>query len=149
MSTLLICPSGAVSQVLDRLGLAADDATEATTVVTWSPADVAPTATRRVVTVGRPAGALGAAVSRVLSRSVIGRNVLRLTPWDAGRRMARAALRDEQVRAAAASADLIVAVERDGILTAWKAARRWSRPDTHAVYGAAAATALLRQRSAG
>ena len=113
-------------------------------------ADVAPAAaTLRVVTVGRPSGRLGASVSRMLSRSVIGRNLLRLTPWDGGRRMARAALREERVRRAAASADLIVAVERDGILTAWKAARRWSRPDAHAVYGVAAATALLRQRSAG
>ena len=65
--------------------------------------------------------------------------------------LSRERMRDheERVRRAAASADLIVAVERDGILTAWKAARRWSRPDAHAVYGVAAATALLRQRSAG
>lgn len=144
MTIMLICPSGAVAQVLDRLGLSEADDGPAVTVVTWGPADVGPGSTRAILTLGPPSPTTPAFV-RTLSRSVVGRNLLRLTPLDGGRRLARVAVRENRFRQAAAEADLIVAVERDGILAAWKAGRRWARPNADVVYGVAAADALLRR----
>ncbi len=148
MNTVVICPSGVVSQVLARLALPGPEGAGTTTVVSSKAADVRPEAGLQVLTMGRPLGKAAERATRALSGSVVGRNILRLTPWDGGRRLARAARRDTRVRAACSGADLIVAVERDGILTAWTAARRWAEPSASVVYGVAAADALLRQARA-
>ena len=149
MNTVVICPSGGVSQVLERLALPGPEGAGDTTVISWNDADVRSDARLRLFTLGRPLGAVAQRATRALSSSVVGRNILRLTPWDGGRRLARAARHDAGVRSACADASLIVAVERDGILTAWTAARRWAQPSATVVYGVAAADALLKQARAG
>lgn len=141
MNIVLIVPSGAASAALDRLAL--DGASEHATVITWDAPDAA-AQTHDVITVGRPLPAVSRRISAALGANAIGRNVLRLTPLDGGRRLARAALRDARVRAAVGAADLIVVLERDGILTGWKATRRWARESAQAVYGIAPADTLLK-----
>ena len=76
-------------------------------------------------------------------------NLQRITPLDGGRRMARRALRDARVREAVVTADLVAVLERDGILTGWRAQRRWARPATPVVFGAAPAETILKAMRAG
>jgi len=45
------------------------------------------------------------------------------------------------------TADLIVVLERDGILTGWRAIQRLARPDARAVNGIAPARALIDARA--
>lgn len=139
MNVVLITPSGAAEVAVERLGLSggADDVT----IVSASPADAA--AGGKLSHLRLPEAMPGSSgLARRLRRSAIGRNLIRLSPWDDGRRLAAAARRSDRFRTAAAEADLIVALDRDAILTAWTAARRWARPDAHVVFGAAPAEAL-------
>lgn len=136
MRLLLIAPSGAVAAALDSLQISRDDHVDVVTATT-SDAD----GTRIVL--GPSALPSKGRVAAVLQRSVIGRNLLRLTPLDGGRRFAKAANRSRDFQASAAEADLIVALERDAILTAWKALRSSTRPGARGVHGLAPARALL------
>lgn len=145
MNVVLIAPSGGIAAPLERLGLLTrDDAT--VTAITWSPADVAEGV--EVVALGRPVSAPARAVTRLLSTNAIGRNLLRLTPLDGGRRLARVALKDPRVQAAFRGADLIAVLERDGILTGWKGTRRWAPAQAPSVYGLAPAETLLKTLTA-
>lgn len=84
----------------------------------------------------------GGRLSRALAGSAIGRNLLRLTPWDGGRRFARAVRRDATASETLRAADLVVALERDAVLAAWNASHRGPHPP-RAVFGLAAADAAL------
>ncbi|MEL5992050.1 hypothetical protein ACOKGD_10910 [Microbacterium phosphatis] len=145
MNLVIIAPSGAVRSALERLPLR--DADQVTVISAASP-DVESTAVRALV-FPAPLGRIGSALERVLAASVIGRNLQRLTPLDGGRRMARVALRSTAVRDAVAQADLVAVLERDGILTGWRARRRWAREETPAVFGAAPAETILKGMRAG
>lgn len=80
-------------------------------------------------------------------RSPLGRNLIRVTPLDRSRRLWRAARSDHRLRAILSTADIVVALDRDAILTVWKLARmrdadaRWD-----AVYGGPAALFALKNR---
>lgn len=146
MDILVICPSGAVAAPLERLQLLGDR-TERVTVVTWDAPDTDDI--DLAITLGKPVSALSQRISRMLSSSAPGRNLLRLTPLDGGRRLARAAREDPRLAEAARTADLLVVLERDGILTGWRATRRWLPASAQAVYGLAPAETLLKiQRAA-
>jgi hypothetical protein len=138
----VISPSGAVAGTLERLGLA-DSSVDRTVIVSWSQPDVAAHGLRESIMLGRPDAGPARAIRAALSGSAIGRNVLRLSPLDGGRRLARAARRDGRLREAASTADLIVVTERDGVLTGWLAARKWAPRSAQAVYGIAAADTVL------
>jgi len=145
---IVISPSGAVAGTLERLGLV-DSSVDQTVIVSWSQPDVAAHGTRELIVLGGTDAGPARAIRAVLSGSAIGRNVLRLSPLDGGRRLARAARRDGRLRAAAATADLIVVTERDGVLTGWLAARTWAPRSAQAVYGIAAADTVLTAARAG
>lgn len=140
MNIVLIAPSGSLAPTLDRLELLPEDTV---TVVTWSPPDTDRSAPIDAIVLERPVSDIAHAVTATLSTSVIGRNLLRLTWLDGGRRLARHALRDARVRGAVSRADLVAVLERDGILTGWHAVRRWARDTVPAAYGPAAAHTLL------
>ncbi len=145
MKLVVIAPSGVVRSALDRLAMGHADEV---TVVSSVPADVGSPAVRALV-FPAAVGSWGMAIRWLLSSSVIGRNLQRLTPLDGGRRMARTALRSDDVRAAVADSDLVAVLERDGILTGWKAQRRWARDETPVVFGAAPAETILKVMRAG
>jgi hypothetical protein len=145
---IVISPSGAVAGTLERLGLL-DSSADHTVIVSWSQPDVAAHGSRELITLGRPDAGPARAIRGALSGSAIGRNVLRISPLDGGRRLARAARRDGRLREAAATADLIVVTERDGVLTGWLAARRWAPRSAQAVYGIAAADTVIAAARAG
>ncbi|MGV9195201.1 hypothetical protein ACQ143_12720 [Microbacterium sp. MC2] len=145
MNVVLIAPSGAVGSALDRFELADGDRV---TVVSAVPIDIQTSAVDTVV-FPTAMGPVGSAFARFLSSSVLGRNLQRITPLDGGRRMARRALRDARVREAVVTADLVAVLERDGILTGWRAQRRWARPATPVVFGAAPAETILKALRAG
>ena len=139
MNIVLFAPSGAVAAALQQL--APDPETDHVTVVSRSTPD-AGTGVHEIVL--RPAlSGLTRRAERALGGSAAGRNLLRLSPLDPGRRFSGAARRDGELRERIAEADLIVALERDGILAAWKGVRRWGRTDANAVYGIAPARTLL------
>lgn len=139
MNIVLFAPSGSVASALEQL--APDPESDHLTVVSRSTPD-AGTGVRAIVL--RPAlSALSRRAERALGGSAAGRNLLRLSPLDSGRRFSGAARHDQELRERVAEADLIVALERDGILAAWKSVRRWARADAKAVYGIAPARTLL------
>lgn len=135
MKIVLISASGAVEVAVERLEV------DQITVVSAAPADVSDSSIDRIQLIGaeRKPTRLGLR----LRRGAIGRNVLRLSPWDEGRRLAATARKNQQFQAVVSDADMIVALDRDAILTAWTAARRWASPDAHVVFGIAPAEALL------
>lgn len=144
MNLVIIAPSGAVRSAMARLAL---EDTDHVTVISSAPPDVESSAVRSLV-FSVALGPAGAMLMRVLSRTPVGRNLARLTPLDGGRRMARVALRSAAVHDAIRRADLVAVLERDGILTGWKAQRRWAQEDTPAVFGAAPAeTTLIGMRA--
>ena len=143
MKVALLAPSGTVAAALERLLEVAQDEDE---FILISAAQATP-AGIDVVRVGSDGLPPRNAITRALSRSAVGRNLLRLTPWDGGRRFARAVGRDQRARASVQRSDLVVALERDSILAAWRAGRGRS-PSPRAVYGVAAARAMVsRERS--
>lgn len=138
MNVVLFVPSGAVESALRQLD--PDPDRDRVTVVSRSAPDAAGVRTILL----RPAWlALTRRAERALAGSAAGRNLLRLSPLDPGRRFAGAADRDRELRRRIAEADLIVALERDGILAAWKGVRRSADAEAKAVYGIAAARTLL------
>lgn len=144
---VLVSPSGSIFKSLAELGLD-DPAAEARpelTVLCWEAgAGEAPS-----IAVGHDdsatlSGRLRRAVQRALSGSAAGRNLFRLTPWDGGSRMWRAVRRSPAARQALREAGLIVAVERDSILTAWKSVHSSLARDAAAVYGLPSARTVLK-----
>lgn len=143
MRCLIISPSGAVRGALDRLGLL-DSSDDRTVVISSFQQDVGGSVSLESIVLSRPSSTLRRRLTRALSGTPAGRNLLRLSPLDEGRRLARAARVDQRVREAASAADLIIVTERDGVLTGWLAARTWAPSSTPAVYGIAAGEALLK-----
>lgn len=145
---VLVSPSGSVFKNIAELGLEQGDGTPELTVLAWSAGD-APGEVR-AIPVSRDdsatlSGRLRRAVDRALSGSAAGRNLFRLTPWDGGRRMWRAVRRNPAAFQALRDADLIVAVERDAILTAWKSVHSLAAPGAAAVYGLPSARTILAE----
>ncbi|MEJ1087403.1 hypothetical protein WDU99_03625 [Microbacterium sp. Mu-80] len=143
MNILLFSQTGAFTAALESLQI--DLVCDQATLVTATATDV-DAAMPTTITLGAKALPARGRMSVALDRSVIGRNVKRLTPLDGGRRFTRAARRNADLRRAASNADLIVALERDTVLAAWTALHKWSRPGTRGVYGLAPARALLTSR---
>lgn len=142
MKIALLAPSGTAAAALERLLEVAQEDDEFILIGAVTAASPGPD----IVRVGADGLPPRNAITRALSRSAVGRNLLRLTPWDGGRRFARAVGRG-QARAALQHSDLVVALERDGILAAWRAGRGRS-PAPRALYGIAAARAMVsRDRS--
>lgn len=84
-------------------------------------------------------------VSAFFDRSVIGRTLVRLSPADGGARLRRRVRRSAAARSALARADVIVACQRDALLTVWTACRRRGE-SVLGLYGTAAGLAELRRR---
>lgn len=146
---VLVSPSGAVLDNLAELGLdtSAGAPEHEVTVLTWERHEAAGV---RTIALGRDdsgtmSGRLRRAAQRLLSGSAAGRNLFRLTPWDGGRRLWRAARATPAAVQACREADLIVAVERDAILTVWKCARSRIAPRAVAVYGLPSARTVLEE----
>jgi hypothetical protein len=101
------------------------------------------------ISVPRPTGLSGRLISS-LSTSALLMEMLRITPLDPGAVFWRVTRRNPRVLAAIASADLIVAPEREGVFAAWQWARRAARRgrNTPAVFGYPAARAQLARMSA-
>lgn len=136
MRIVVIAPSGAVDAALAQLPLNAQDAV---LLVTRAEPDRAMPAAILRPTLRR----LTLWADRVLGGSALGRNVVRILPVDAGRRFASAARRSRRLRDELARAELIIVLEREGILTGWRAAR--SAPTARAVYGLPAARGSLAE----
>lgn len=86
------------------------------------------------------------AAERLLGGSAAGRTLLRITPADRGVRLARRVRRVAVAREALATAEVLVASERDAVLTVWRAARRAPGSVT-AVVGLPALAAIIRRRA--
>ena len=140
MIVLLIAPNGSVASAIESLPLPADGAHEVIVVAAESTDHPGST----TVLLGADSLPGRGRFARALAQSVVGRNLQRLTPADGGRRFYRAARKKHEFRSAARRADLIVALERDGILTAWSALHKDALPTARGVYGIAPATALLK-----
>lgn len=145
---VLVSPSGSAIGSLKDLNLdsPASVAEHTVVVLTWAAVPAPPHV--RVLAVG--ADRLGTVVdrirtvlSRALSGSAAGRNFLRLTPFDGGRRMWRAVRHRPEAVVELRRAELIVAIDRDGILTSWKSVHSALAPRSAAVYGVPAARASL------
>jgi hypothetical protein len=137
MKIALIAPSGAVASALNQLEL--DSELDEVVVVS----SVAPDSHIRSAIISPSLQGLSRRAERVLGGSVLGRNALRLSPLDAGRRFAGAFRRGTAVRQQIEDVDLIVVLERDGILAGWQAVRRWAPAHARAVYGLPPAQAIL------
>ena len=140
-NVVLVAPSGRVAEILGRLGLPGEGTS--VSVVSWSAPDV-DNAAVETAAVGAPPSSAEASIVRALAGSPAGRNLLRLLPWDGGRKLRRAVKSNARARALLSAADIVVVTERDGILTGWHAAHRWAAPSTEVVYGVAAADTLVQ-----
>ncbi|MEZ7754633.1 hypothetical protein O5Y58_03860 [Microbacterium paraoxydans] len=142
MNILLLSPGGAFASALESLPLDRDrDRVTLVTAVASDAQDASP-----LIRLGAAALPSRSRLARALESSVIGRNIKRLSPLDGSRRFAAAARRSAELRRAVAQADLIVALERDSVLAAWKALHGWAPAGTRGVFGLAPARALLTSR---
>lgn len=139
MKILLLSPAGSFASSIESLKV--DGSIDRATGVSASGSDAG--GAIEVLELGARSLPPRHRVAALLDRSVIGRNVKRLTPLDGGLRFAAAARRHPQFRTAVREADLIVALERDAVLAGWTALRRWGRPEARGVFGLAPARALL------
>lgn len=139
MKIVLIAPSGAVASALDQLDTVPDQ-DEIVVSARVSPDTYVP-----FIIVTPSLQALTARAETMLSGSVAGRNIQRLTPLDRGRRFAAATRHSKKMRDHVAAADMIVVLERDGLLAGWLAARKWAPKHARAVYGVAPAQAILAE----
>lgn len=142
MRVVLIAPSGSVALALNQLRV--DEADDEIVVVSRS----APDAEVPSVLISPAFRNITTRMESWLSGSALGRNMQRLSPFDAGRRFAGAARRNRTFRNSIANADVIAVLERDGILAGWQAARRWAPSHAHAVYGVAPAQAIITAAAA-
>ncbi|MEV8172859.1 hypothetical protein [Microbacterium sp. NPDC077486] len=135
MKTVLLAPSGVVASSLGQLALprTTDDLFAVAAESVDAPIDAVTLRLRGAELIRRVEGTLGG--------SPAGRMLVRLSPLDRGRRFAAAVRGDAEARRRIAEADLIVVLERDGLLAGWKAAHRWAAPHASVVYGLAAARA--------
>ncbi|WP_406249600.1 hypothetical protein ACI7YT_06255 [Microbacterium sp. M] len=137
MKIILIAPSGAVSTAFEQLPLQESDDTLVLSRVLPDAGD------RSLVLTPSLSRATDWA-ERTLGGSVIGRNVLRLTVLDAGRRFAGATRRSRSLRPEFDGADLIVVLERNGLLAGWHASRGPARR-ARVVYGIPAARGVISE----
>lgn len=142
MRIVVVSPSGAALTGLGQLHQ------PITSFVTWSDTHVSPQDDPdddiAILRIERPRpGRLAERVTPRLKGSAAGRNLLRLTPWDPGRSFARRAAHDQALRDALAGADLVIAAERDAILTVWRFGRAYAPDSARLIYGLAAASNLL------
>ena len=135
MKIMLFAPSGAVSSAIDQIAPGTDDE-----IVVIS--RVKPDADVRAAVITPALTGMTRWAERVLGGSAAGRNLLRITPLDAGRRFAGATRRSRRLREELADTALIVVLDRDGILAGWHAARR-AAPQVPAVYGIPAGRGAL------
>lgn len=144
MNIVLISPAGSVLSNLTETGLT-PGGPDSAVVLVW---DDAPRTVQDadVISVGRPPGPLHKRLVPLLVRSALGRNLLRVSPLDGGRRMWRATRRNPAAVEALRTADLIVAVEREAILTGWRSARSLASADCDAVYGMPAGRAIITRQ---
>lgn len=142
MRILVICPSGAVESAIRRM-VQSGDGVQNLTIVSGAPLDIEPRNSVEELRLAVPRNDVTARWTRRLGATALGRNALRLTPLDGGRRFAAAFRRRTDTRLAAAQADLIVVLERDGILAGWQAAHRWAAPATGVVFGLPAAESVI------
>lgn len=95
----------------------------------------------------RSQGPLARRIERWGRGSVLGRNVIRITPLDRSRRLWRAAKHDRVLSELVRNADVVVALDRDAVLTVWKLSRLRDLGDSwDAVYGGAAALFAVKNR---
>lgn len=144
MRILLLSPTGSFANAIDSLKITESSDTANGVSAIASDADDSLT----VLRLGDRALPPQNRLSALLDRSVVGRNLKRLTRLDGGLRFAASARRSPAFRAAVQEADLIVALERDAVLAGWTALRRWAKPTTRGVFGLAPARALLASRRA-
>lgn len=77
-------------------------------------------------------------------RSAAGRNLVRVTPLDQSRRLWRVVRKDARIAELIKNSDVVVAGDRDAILTVWKLTRKRKLGSSWpAVFGAAAARFAL------
>jgi hypothetical protein len=140
MNIVVVNPSGASLSSAQQLS------DQNVLLVTWQGTALPDDAGVRTLSIPRPQrGAFGTRLTSRLSGSALGRNALRLTPLDTGRAFARSAGRDTSFRSAIAQADMVIAAERDAILTVWRIGRELSSPTAHLIYGMAPAQSLLAE----
>ncbi|MEV8172862.1 hypothetical protein [Microbacterium sp. NPDC077486] len=142
MNIMLLSPSGSFASALESLPLDGERDHVALVTATASDSEAATT----LIRLGAAALPARSRLARALERSVIGRNIKRLSPLDGGWRFASAARRSTELRRAAAEADLIIALERDSALAAWQVLHRWARPGARGLSGLASGRALLTSR---
>ncbi|WP_300267300.1 hypothetical protein [Microbacterium sp.] len=135
MRIVLISPSGSVARALAQLQTSHDEII----VVSRS----APDAEITSIPIAPRWHRATQRLEKLLGGSALGRNLQRLSPLDAGLRFAAAARRNDALRACIQRTDLIVVLERDGILTGWRAAKNWAPAHARAVYGVAPAQAFV------
>ncbi|WDH79816.1 hypothetical protein PTQ19_05085 [Microbacterium esteraromaticum] len=115
-------------------------------VVRVGPASKGAHSVTHVLTPAAPRG-LSQRIERLAWRSAVGRNAIRISPLDRSRRLWRAAKRDRVLHALVRDADVVVALDRDAILTVWKLSRMRDLGDSwDAVYGGSAALFALTNR---
>ncbi len=129
---------------VDQLGSALRDQAVTAIVAGVSAADRARLEAAGLTVIGVAAVAT-LTIERPLRGSALGRTLLRLTPADRGVRLARRVRADAAARRALDGAEVLVAAERDAILTVWRAARR-APGSTTAVVGLPALAAIIRRR---
>lgn len=140
-NVVVFAPSG----IVDDAMVAALPEGSRLTVVRW--ADAAASAGHDVA-VPRSSWAArrGAASWTRMSRSALGRNLHRVSPFDHGRTFWGAVRGRPEVVDAVRAADLVVAGERDGIFAAWQSTRRISgRAGRRVVHGYPAARAAIAE----
>lgn len=94
-----------------------------------------------------PLRGLARRIEQLAWRSAFGRNLVRITPLDRSRRLWRAVKHDAALRELVRAADVVVALDRDAVLTVWKLSREHTLGDQwDAVYGGAAALFALKNR---
>lgn len=142
MSAIVIVSSTA--GVLDELRSAARTSPPAGGVVLIAPTAPAAAPSGEGVRVIALAPRPESRARRRLERHVVGRTLLRLSPWDGGRVLARAVSRSPDARAAIVSAGALIAADRDAVLSVWRAARHVDA-SVPALYSLAAGTALIRR----
>lgn len=144
MKILLLSPAGSFASSVDSLGI--DGSIDQATGVSASANDA--DSSLHLIRLGTRAHPSRSRLASALDGSLVGRNIKRLTPLDGGLRFASAARRSTEFQQAVREADLIVALERDAVLAAWSALRRWGRSDARGVFGLAPARALLTSHRA-
>lgn len=139
MRVVLVSPSGRVAEALDQLGLPSAD--DEVSVIAWSPLDAQIDGVEEFV-LELPKSRVESALTRLLDTNRIGR-YLHYLLWDRGRKLQREVRSQTDVRTALAGADVIIAAERTGIVTAWYASRHWTS-EARVVNGVVPAATLLQ-----